>query len=413
MQNEQKLRNDAIKLEKKVKARAEEMTLTIQKLVETNVKLEDQLKKAQLAEAEAHEKHVLYRTIAKNFPMGIMLVVDRDYKIIFSDGEDLDKLGLKPASLIGVSIDDIKAFNFKLKERLKKDSKKTLEGKHVSFETEFQGEFYSVNSMPLYNNNNNEVVRALFVYQNISKQKKVKNNILDSLTKEKELNELKSHFISIASHEFRTPLSTILSSANLISRQNESGKEDKREKNVQRIKSNVKNLVDILNNFLSLGKMEIGKVILEPSVFDIIKLSKTLIQDTEIIKNNGQKIKLVTHDAFIEVCLDKKLLRHIILNLLSNAVKYTPKNKEIIVNISVSDNSISLQVSDQGMGIPKEEMKHLYTRFFRAKNVANIQGTGLGLHIIKKYIELMEGTIAVESMLNKGTSFLVTLPIKL
>jgi len=129
--------------------------------------------------------------------------------------------------------------------------------------------------------------------------------------------------------------------------------------------------------------MEIGKVILEPSVFDIIKLSKTLIQDTEIIKNNGQKIKLVTHDAFIEVCLDKKLLRHIILNLLFNAVKYTPKNKEIIVNISVSDNSISLQVSDQGMGIPKEEMKHLYTRFFRAKNVANIQGTGLGLHIIK------------------------------
>jgi PAS domain S-box-containing protein len=410
-ENEQKLSMYAIELEDKVQLRNKELTTIVTKLVETNIKLKSQAEKTQLAEVKAHENHVLYLAIAKYFPMGIIIIIDRDYKIILNNGEDLKKIGLKPASLTGVCIDDIAAFNLKLKNTIKVESQKTLEGNHVSFETALQGEHYSVNSMPLYNKND-EVERALFVFQNITKQKNVKEGILNALTKEKELNELKSRFITIASHEFRTPLSTILSSANLISRQNESGKEENREKNVQRIKSNVKDLVHILNNFLSLGKMEIGKVILEPSLFDIIKLSKTLIQEIEISKSN-QPIKLVTDTVFIAVFLDKKLLRQIILNLLSNAVKYSPQNKEIIVSISVSENSLSLLVSDQGMGIPKEEMEQLFTRFFRAKNVANIQGTGLGLHIVKKYIELMEGSIAVESILNKGTFFFVTLPIKL
>lgn len=233
-------------------------------------------------------------------------------------------------------------------------------------------------------------------------QKEVKK----ALEKERELNELKSRFVSMASHEFRTPLSTILSSASLIGRYTAPGTETKRAKHVNRIKSAVGNLTGILNDFLSLSKLEEGRFENQPETFDLPKLVKKLIDELKLITKPNQMI-IYNHQGTSEVFLDLKFTRNICINLLSNAIKYS--EKDIFINTEITTNQISIIVKDQGIGIPKGEQEYLFTRFFRAKNATNIQGTGLGLNIVRKYLELMNGTITFESKLQEGTTFTVIL----
>lgn len=232
--------------------------------------------------------------------------------------------------------------------------------------------------------------------------------VRNALEKERELNELKSRFVSMASHEFRTPLSTILTSASLIGRYTASGTEEKRAKHVNRIKSAVGNLTGILNDFLSLSKLEEGKFDNHPEVFDLTQLIEKTIDEIKLITKPNQEI-IYQHEGTNEVTLDKKFSRNICINLLSNAIKYSEKN--IFINTSITSERIQIIVKDQGIGIPKEEQEYLFTRFFRAKNATNIQGTGLGLNIVRKYLELMNGSITFESELQVGTTFTITFPL--
>ena len=215
----------------------------------------------------------------------------------------------------------------------------------------------------------------------------------------------------MASHEFRTPLSAIQTSAILIGRQNEPGKEQKREKYVAQIKRNVKQLVVILNDFLSLSKLEEGKVTANKVTFDFVVLAKTFIEEVSMTKNAGKNIIISAPDVPVLLHLDPKLVRRILMNLLSNAIKYSPENTDIYIKIEKCKQFISLEVQNQGIGIPEEEQDKLFERFFRAKNVQDIEGTGLGLHIIKQFVNLMNGTIDFKSKTNKGATFLVKLPI--
>jgi signal transduction histidine kinase len=228
-----------------------------------------------------------------------------------------------------------------------------------------------------------------------------------ALIKEHELNELKSRFISMASHEFRTPLSAISTSAILIAKQNMPVKEEKRVKYVERIRSNVRNLVVILNDFLSLGKLEEGKVQSKPERVDLVEFTNNLIDEMKPNRKEGQKIKLVTQQVTVPVYLDPKLLKHIFTNLLSNAIKYSEKGDQILVKLKKGKEKVSLAVTDQGIGIPIEEQDNLFDRFFRAENSINIQGTGLGLHIVKQYTQLMGGKVSFKSEVGKGSTFLV------
>lgn len=229
-----------------------------------------------------------------------------------------------------------------------------------------------------------------------------------ALEKEKELNELKSRFVSMASHEFRTPLSTILTSASLIARYTAPGTEDKREKHINRIKSAVGNLTGILNDFLSLSKLEEGHFQNQPEQFDLKQLVLNTVDEIKMITKPNQAI-IYEHEGETEVFLDMKSTRNICINLLSNAIKYS--EKDIFINTEITKEKIKITVKDQGIGIPKEEQEYLFTRFFRAKNATNIQGTGLGLNIVRKYLELMNGTITFESELNKGTTFFIEFPL--
>lgn len=229
-----------------------------------------------------------------------------------------------------------------------------------------------------------------------------------ALEKERELNELKSRFVSMASHEFRTPLSTILTSASLISRYTALGTEAKRTKHVNRIKSAVGNLTGILNDFLSLSKLEEGKFENQPETFDLNQLVEKVTDELRLLAKPNQAI-IYKHEGTNDVTLDMKFTRNICINLLSNAIKYS--DKDIFINTSITPKQIQIIVKDQGMGIPKEEQTYLFTRFFRAKNATNIQGTGLGLNIVRKYLELMNGTITFESELQVGTTFTITFPL--
>lgn len=244
-------------------------------------------------------------------------------------------------------------------------------------------------------------------------RKKAENEAKKALEKERELSELKSRFVSMASHEFRTPLSTILSSAALISKYIDEEAQEKRLKHVDRIKSNVEDLTEVLNDFLSLAKLEDGKINNKPVQFAVNQFVADLIEEMKLSLKKDQKIIFKPIAYVQEAYLDKTHLKSIITNLTSNAIKYSEEGKDINIILSSDKDSLTVSIKDNGIGIPVNDQAHLFERFFRAKNAINIQGTGLGLNLIKKYIELVNGTISFTSEEGIGTTFMVKLPINL
>ncbi|MEZ4829740.1 MAG: PAS domain S-box protein [Bacteroidia bacterium] len=243
----------------------------------------------------------------------------------------------------------------------------------------------------------------------LQNQKKIQT----ALEKERELNELKSRFVSMASHEFRTPLATILSSISLVTRYDGKDHADKRDKHINRIKSNVRHLTNILNDFLSLSKLEEGVIEINPEVFSLPEWIKELAEELEEQKKAGQKFFYSHTGTETTVELDPHLLKNILFNLISNAIKYSPENKEIFITTDLNAETLTLTIEDQGMGIPEADQPYMFERFFRAKNAINIQGTGLGLSIVKRYIDLMKGEISFVSNYGKGTIFTIKIPRKL
>lgn len=229
--------------------------------------------------------------------------------------------------------------------------------------------------------------------------------------REKELSELKSRFVSMASHEFRTPLSTILSSADLIEAYKQSEQQGKRERHTSRIKSAVVNLTNILNDFLSLSRFEEGKVQVSPVEFDITEFCNETIDEIKVLLKPGQEIHHRNNEAHTTLFLDKKMLKNILFNMLSNAIKYSEPGQPIDCLLDISGEELQITITDRGIGIPEEEQQHLFTPFFRAHNVENIQGTGLGLNIVKRYVDLMQGDIRFESKQGKGTTFYINIPL--
>jgi signal transduction histidine kinase len=216
----------------------------------------------------------------------------------------------------------------------------------------------------------------------------------------------------MASHEFRTPLSSILSSASLLSKYTESEQQDKRDRHIARIKDAVKNLNDILEDFLSLGKLDEGKVSVDPAPFNLQEFLEDTIDNHKGLLKNGQQI-VYDHRGNAEMHTDKKLLKNILINLISNAIKFSDEAGTITVTSEVVDGEAKISVEDQGLGISDEDKEHLFSSFFRGRNAINIQGTGLGLHIVKRYLDLLKGEVDLKSKLGEGTTISVTIPVNL
>ncbi|THU39544.1 PAS domain S-box protein [Niastella caeni] len=267
-----------------------------------------------------------------------------------------------------------------------------------------------LNKLELYARKAESFIERYKMYEALEKKVKERTHELtEALEREKELSDLKSRFLSIASHEFRTPLSTILSSTSLIDKYNKEEQEENRKKHTARIKSSVKNLTDILDDFLSLDKLEQGKVKVTKNIINLHEFSTEIIEELNGILKAGQVINL-SYNGDRNIEQDKKILRNVLLNLLSNAIKYSAEHKAIFLSVDIENNLVSMKVKDEGIGIPEEDQKNLFSKFYRAKNAIAIQGTGLGLNIVKRYVELLDGEITFISKQNEGSTFMISFP---
>jgi PAS domain S-box-containing protein len=234
-----------------------------------------------------------------------------------------------------------------------------------------------------------------------------KNELGVALEKERELGELKSRFVSMASHEFRTPLTSVLSSAGLAAQYAERMDFPNVKKHTDRIKNAVNGLNSILTEFLSLGRLEDGKVTVKAERSNIEHCVQEVFESLKNLFKTGQTFEH-KHEGNNEVILDCNLAKNILINLISNAIKYSPEGEPILVETSIQGDTVRISVTDQGMGIPDVEQKHLFDRFFRASNAANTtQGTGLGLYIVQRYAEMMGGSVGFKSKVEEGSTFWV------
>ncbi|MBL7748158.1 MAG: PAS domain-containing sensor histidine kinase, partial [Chitinophagaceae bacterium] len=230
--------------------------------------------------------------------------------------------------------------------------------------------------------------RTIILKEALQKLEESQIELSEALDKERQLNEIKSRFVSMASHEFRTPLSTILSSATLVSKYPSTEEFEKREKHIRRIKDSVNHMNELLEDFLSLGKLEEGKVSITVSPFDVKEFTEDVADEMKAHLKAGQDI-IIRYDGDARFTTDKRMLKNILFNMLSNAIKFSPEGKEVFLTTRNANGTLVIAVKDQGIGIPEEDQPHLFSTFFRAKNVSNIQGTGLGLPIVKRYVNLL------------------------
>ena len=403
-------------LESTVVVRTKALEDTLQRLELTNVKLEEaiQFQKAILDNAGA-------MIIATNKEGNVTLfnqeasrclgydeseIINKKTPLVFHDMAEIERKRKELMNEFGIYVED--EFSV-IVEMCKRNVHKEEQYTHIRKDgTRF---FVSLTLTALHGKNA-EITGYIGVVFDITERKKVEEALMESLKKEKSLSELKSRFVTMASHEFRTPLSTVLSSAYLIEKYSTTEDQPKREKHLQRIVSSVNMLSDILNDFLSVGKIEEGKIQVRFTQFSIKELILSIVGEMESSLQKQQKIRY-RHEGNPEVVLDVSLLKHIVMNLLSNASKFSPEKRPIEITTSNQSQQVSISVKDYGIGISQADQQHLMERFFRGANAGNIKGTGLGLNIVSKYVELMEGTLQCTSELEKGTEFVITFRTKI
>lgn len=362
-------------------------------------------KKVEKRTKELHQSQLLYQQIARNFPNGTINVFDEDLKYVFVEGTELFKRGITSSQLIGKNY--LNLLPKEVKSKMQQELPDVFKGSTKQFNIQIKDQYFQINAVPLFNEG--KIDQILVVEKDITREKTAEINLETALQHEKELNELKSRFVSMASHEFRTPLSTINSSASLLGKYTLTEQQEKRDKHVDRIKNAVSNMVDILNDFLSLSKLEEGIIEANIETFDLRNLFNEICDEMKDNVDKGQTLhsNLTTS---LEISTDQKILRNVLYNLISNALKYSFPETEITCTVENKDDSIKINITNYGIGIPKAEQKNLFKRFFRAGNATNIEGTGLGLNIVEKYVKLLNGIITFESIENETTTFTVVLP---
>ncbi len=272
-----------------------------------------------------------------------------------------------------------------------------------------------------------DVAEVMAIVRDITERKQAEEDIRRTLEQEKKLNELKSRFVTMASHEFRTPLASILSSSELLEHYSHKWGEDKKIRHLYRIQSSVKHMTDLLNDVLLLGKADAGKLELKPTKINLVQFCQDIVEEIglnsethqiifqttrhlEVTNDPEQKSLNTINECCPEVYLDEKILRHILYNLLSNAIKYSPDADRVLFDLICQPNQAIFRIQDFGIGIPLKDQEQLFDSFHRADNVGSIPGTGLGLPIVKRSVDLHSGTIMMTSQIEQGSTFTVTLP---
>jgi PAS domain S-box-containing protein len=394
-------------LESEVKLRTAELYRALDAVKNTNENLLTQIEERMEVEDRLRKSQALYRAVARNFPDGVIGILNNEMKYVFVEGREMKGYLLNTHNNVNGVFDGLHKL---VLERFSKDIRKAFEGEKITFEFGAGSKHYDVIATPL-RESERPAREVLIVVRNITRFKEYEEGLKVALEKEKQLNAMKSRFVSNVSHEFRTPLTTILSSVFLLENYRKDEATANWKNHISRIRRSINTLTELLEDFLSLEKLSEGKVEVHHSRFSLKNFLADFLGELEAIKKKDQHLDLTCHyDADI-IVTDKAILANILNNLGSNAIKYSPSDGNIMIRVKVASDNMELSVSDNGMGIPEGEQKHIFERFFRAQNAVNIQGTGLGLNLVMKYVTLLNGDITFSSTMNSGSTFVVVIPV--
>lgn len=396
-----------VKLEEEVRLRTSELCRALESVRNTNENLVRQIAERMTIEDQLRKSQILYKAVARNFPDGVIAILSREMKYVFVEGRDLSEFYRDGESSEPGSFDGLHKV---VLERYVREIRRAFEGDKVSFEMEVENKFYDVIATPL-KEADQPAAEALIVIRNITRFKKYEEGLRQALEKERQLNILKSAFVSNVSHEFRTPLSTILSSVFLLENYNKPDADVQKKSYISRIRRSVKTLTELLEDFLSLEKLAEGKVSVHYSHFSLSSFLQEFVSELEGIRKPDQRIELSIKGEPDFVITDRSILSNLLNNLVTNAIKYSAPDGVITVSARVASGFLALTVKDYGMGIPEADQPHIFERFYRAHNAANIQGTGLGLNLVKKYVALLHGSVSFESVVNVGSTFSISIPV--
>lgn len=367
----------------------------------------------------------IFNLLSEGISEGIILV-NTEQEIVATNSSAEEMFGYDKEELIGKPLESIipKRYHHNHGEHFshfmeKSEKRKMGHGRDLSGLRKNGEEFPVEAGLNPFNLYGNSYVMALVT--DITNRKNYTRNLeqtvqertkqlTEALEKEKELNELKTRFLSLVSHEFKTPLSSILTSVTLLSKYKETEQQEKRDKHVDTIKSKVKQLDAILNDFLSIERLESGKVNYCIAEFPLSRLINEVVYDANMLLKTGQNIRYPDNVDEVVLTFDEKTLILALSNLLQNAVKYSPEDSTIKILFTIENDFFVLEVIDQGIGIPEEQQKYIFDRYFRAENALLNQGTGIGLNISKQHLKNLGATLTFNSQENIGSTFTIHIP---
>jgi PAS domain S-box-containing protein len=362
---------------------------------------------------ELETQYEFLRTLIDNIPNPVF-IKDKDFKYTDMNSAFERFFGNSRHGLIGKTHYDL--LPKKLADYLtEKDEKLLKEPGHQFYEVALQNAKGILTPVIFYKSTftdtNGNILGIIGLFVDISNRKKMEEQINEALEKERELNEIKNNFLSLVSHEFRTPLTSILSSADLLELYGRTWEKDKYYKYVEQIQRAVDEMSKMLDDVSTLNKADRGKILFNPADIDLYHFACDLIEQIRTFTQSNQEAVFDYRADDTIYHLDEKLLRQILMNLLTNAIKYSPDGGKIYLNVKSDKKFLIFKVKDQGMGISNSDKEKLFDPFFRSSEIQNISGSGLGLSIVQKALELHGGTIKVESELGKGSTFTVKIPI--
>ncbi|OLP16715.1 hypothetical protein BST81_19970 [Leptolyngbya sp. 'hensonii'] len=379
-----------------------------QQLAAQNIQLQQEIQERRQAEANLIQSEANYRTLACNIPNCAVFLFDPDLRILVAEGVELSAIGLAQEDLEGRTLPELVDRQACL--LLQPYCLQALAAEATSTELPYQEQFYLLQTTPVFDTRE-QVCGCTALLQNVTARKRAEQEILKTLKREQELGELKSRFVSQVSHEFRTPLTTIQSAAELLEHYNWSI--EAKQERFQQIKTAVHHMTQLLEDVLLIGKVESGNLCLKLERFDLSQLCQAVVAELSSTLGIAHHLSFTREGEPVQGEWDRKLLQQVLINLLANAIKYSAEGSEVILKLDFSDSArVRLQVIDRGIGIPAEDQANLFKMFYRARNVGFIQGTGLGLAIVKNCIELHQGEITIASEMNQGTVVTVWLPLK-
>ncbi|NEP00214.1 MAG: PAS domain S-box protein [Symploca sp. SIO2E9] len=412
-QVEQQLQQLNVELTQRVEERTAD-------LAHSNQQLRLEIAERQQMEAALRQERDLMNWLLENSPAG-MVVINHQGKIIFANKRAEEILGLTRAEIINRTYNDPTWGSTTLDgsplseeqypfRRILVAAEPIYDMRHAIQCSNGEQVLLSISGAPLFDTSG-QVDRILFTLDNITERQQLEAGLRKALEEEKELNQLKSNFISIVSHEFRTPMTSIKMSADLLKRYGQRASDEKRNQHLLRIEKSINYMTQLIEDVITISRTEAGVLQFRPETLDLVQFCQELITDLQTSTLKQHKLVFTSQYDCCLAQMDENLLRLIFLNLLSNAIKYSPEGGEVIFSLTCSEDVAVFLVQDSGIGIPPTDQQRLFESFQRASNVGNIPGTGIGLAVVKKAVDLHSGQITLKSEVGLGTTFTICLPI--